>query len=86
MLTSVANSSSLSSMLATVTSPWLTNGKSKGLVEIRSKSMKHKDSFSILCTACSAVCLFVFFSNATNSEDENNVLRTYQLVQASCLT
>lgn len=83
MLTSVANSSSLSSMLATVTSPWLTNGKSKGLVEIRSKSMKHKDSFSILCTACS---VFFFFSNATNSEDENNVLRTYQLVQASCLT
>lgn len=43
MLTSVANNSSLSSMLATVTSPWLTKGKSKGLVEIRSKSVKEED-------------------------------------------
>jgi hypothetical protein len=43
VLTSVANNSSLSSMLATVTSPWLTKGKSKGLVEIRSKSVKDRE-------------------------------------------
>lgn len=47
MLTSVANSSSLSSMLATVTSPWLTKGKSKGLVEIRSKSVKDGDPLTL---------------------------------------
>lgn len=55
MLTSVANSSSLSSMLATVTSPWLTKGKSKGLVEMRSRSVKQKDPFGILHTTDS-VC------------------------------
>jgi hypothetical protein len=60
MLTSVANSSLLSSMLATVTSPWLTKGKSKGLVEIRSRSVKHKDPFSILCMTLG------IFPNATN--------------------
>lgn len=34
-------------MLATVTSPWLTKGKSKGLVEIRSKSVKDGDPLTL---------------------------------------
>ena len=68
----MANSSSLSSILATVTSPWLTKGKSKGLVEMRSRSVKQKDPFSILCTTDSE-----FFSNVIDLEDENDNQRTY---------
>ena len=51
----MANSSSLSSILATVTSPWLTKGKSKGLVEMRSRSVEQEDPFSILCKIDSGI-------------------------------
>lgn len=80
MLTSVANSSSLSSMLATVTSPWLTKGKSKGLVEIRSKSVKDKGAL----TPQTALSLGAV--PAADGEAMHSISRAYQLVLASCLT
>lgn len=80
MLTSVANSSSLSSMLATVTSPWLTKGKSKGLVEIRSKSVKDEG----VLTPQTALSLGAV--PAADGEAMRRISRAYQLVLASCLT
>lgn len=68
MLTSVASSSLLSSMLATVTSPWLTKGKSKGLVEMRSKSVKHEGGPVSTSRTLYAGC----FSHVTDLEDESN--------------
>lgn len=77
MPTSEAHSSSPSLMLA---SPRLTKGKSKGLVEMRSRSVKHEDPFSLSCMTYSAL-----FSSVTDVGDVNNILRTYQLVLVSCL-
>lgn len=56
-------------------------GKVEGIGWDQKQVYETREPFSISGTTCSGV-----FFNVTDWEDENNNLRTYQLVLASCLT